>query len=265
MGALLTLGGFVFVAASSDTIGLGIMLLWVGVIVLLPSRGFVRVLGGVLLGTVLAIFAAAIGAVGNTYRPAQSRTSPANSSSYTTTVPVAPGPDDVGKDARAVATKPLTAERSPEPSSPWEYFEGRDDLTGKPTYQAFVSSTNTIRLDFPYAGEQHATLMLRRHPRHGSDVIFKIEKGQFLCHIDECSVLVRFDDRSPERFSATGPSDQSTETLFIQNYGRFVGQLQKAKEVRIAAEIYQAGQPAFEFNVAGLEIKRLTPAPSQKR
>jgi hypothetical protein len=146
-----------------------------------------------------------------------------------------------------------TSEPKLPPPSPWSYREHTDDLSGKPTYDAFVSSSNTIDLSFPYQGKQHATLRLRRHPRYGSDVILSIERGQFLCGIDECGVLVRFDDNPPEMFSAVGPADHSTESLFIRNYARFVDRLKKSKEVRLAAKLYQAGQPTFEFNVAGFE------------
>jgi len=61
-------------------------------------------------------------------------------------------------------------------------------------------STNTASFGFPYQGVQHTLLFLRGHPRHGQDVILKIEKGQFQCSsYDGCTVLVRFDDKAPVR------------------------------------------------------------------
>lgn len=114
-----------------------------------------------------------------------------------------------------------------------------------------VRSTNTVEFGFPYSGEQHATLMLRTHPRHGKDVIFSIEKGQVLCHsYEDCTILVRFDDQKAQSYSAVGAADNSTESVFIRNYSRFVSSMQKAKTVRIAVEIYQQGAPVFEFDVS---------------
>ena len=145
-----------------------------------------------------------------------------------------------------------------EPVSPWTYLDSSDDLTRKAIYSATIYSTNTINLDFPYSGEQRARLSIRKHPRFGNDVIFALEKGQLVCGVSDCTVMVSFDDNPPTAFTVAKPADHSSETLFIENYSRFIQQLQKAKEVRIAASIYQAGQRVFQFPVAGFEPKRLT-------
>ena len=128
------------------------------------------------------------------------------------------------------------------------------------SYGALVRSTNTVEFSFPYGRPQRATLTLRTHPRHGKDVIFSIERGQFLCRsYEDCTILVRFDEQNPQRYSAVGASDGSTEAIFIRNYPRFVGSMLKAKKVRIAAEIYQQGAPAFEFDVSGFDVARYRP------
>jgi hypothetical protein len=60
-----------------------------------------------------------------------------------------------------------------------------------------------------------------------------------------------FDDAKPERFSAIGPADNSSETVFLRNYDRFLGKLRKAKTVRMSLNVYQQGAPVFEFDVSG--------------
>lgn len=128
------------------------------------------------------------------------------------------------------------------------------------SYHAAVSSTNTVEFGFPYAGAQYATLNLRIDPRNGKDVIFKIERGQILCHsYKDCTVLVRFDDEKATNYSAVGAADNSTETIFIRNYGRFVEQMLKAKQVRISTNIYQQGAPVFEFDVSGFDQQKYKP------
>ena len=149
-----------------------------------------------------------------------------------------------------------------EPGAQWMYGASEDPMAKGTTYSATVQSTNTVSFDFPYSGAQHATLTLRTHPRYGKDVVLRIERGQFLCSsYDGCNVLVRFDDGQPLTFSAGGPSDNSTETLFIRDYSRFVGGMLKAERVRISAEIYQEGSPVFEFDVRGFELSRYRPTP----
>ena len=81
----------------------------------------------------------------------------------------------------------------------------------------------------------------------------QIERGQFLCRFDGCTVNVRFDSGPIQRFSAGEPSDHSTTILFVLNEGRFMSQLRKSKVVRIEAEFYQEGSQALEFDSEGFK------------
>lgn len=138
--------------------------------------------------------------------------------------------------------------------SSWQYHQWADDMGKGAVYVAWVKSSNTVNFGFPYSGVKHGDLTLRAHPRHGKDVIFKIEKGQILCHsYDNCTVLVRFDDEKAERFSASNAADHSTETIFIKNYSRFMEKMLKAKKVRVSVNIYQEASPVFEFNVSNFD------------
>ena len=96
-------------------------------------------------------------------------------------------------------------------------------------------------------------LELRIHPRYGKDVILSIEHGQFLCGIDPCNVIVRFDQGAPQTYTALRPADHSTTVLFIRNYDRFLANLRKSRQVYIEAQFYQEGPRVFEFDVAGLK------------
>jgi hypothetical protein len=127
-------------------------------------------------------------------------------------------------------------------------------MSGRTTYIAAVSSANSVNFSFPYSGDQHATLLLRKL-RGADNVILTIEKGQFLCGYGGCDVSVRFDDKTARRFTASGPADHSTTKLFINNEKAFIAEARKAKKVRIQAVIYQNGSPVFEFDIAGLKWK----------
>jgi hypothetical protein len=147
------------------------------------------------------------------------------------------------------------------PGSQWSYSHNADSMSKGTAHHAVVSSTNTVEFQFPYSGAQHATLNLRTDPRYGKDVIFSIEKGQILCHsYEDCTVLVRFDDEQASNYSAVGAADNSTETIFIRNYDRFVGKMVKAKRVRISTNIYQEGAPVFEFDVSGFDQSKYKPS-----
>ena len=163
----------------------------------------------------------------------------------------------VSPQATNVAPTPAPA---PEPGSQWRYSQDTDPMASGTTYHAQVLSENTVEFDFPYNGPQRAKLHIRTHPRHGKDVIMQIERGQILCRsYEDCTILVRFDDQKAQTYSAVGAADNSTETIFIRNYSRFMGQLLKAKTVRISVEIYQQGSPVFEFDVAGFDVDKYRP------
>jgi hypothetical protein len=54
-----------------------------------------------------------------------------------------------------------------------------------------------------------------------TSTIFFIERGQLMCgSYEDCTVLVRFDEAKPERFSAIGPADNSSDTVFIRQLSR---------------------------------------------
>lgn len=146
------------------------------------------------------------------------------------------------------------------PTGQWRYAVDEDPMSGSKLYTAVVKSTNSVSFGFPYAGEQKGTFMLRAKSGGKKDVMFYIERGQILCPAYQgCSALVRFDDDKPVRFKASGPSDHSSETIFLADYGKFLARLKKANRVRLAIEIYQNGAPAFEFDVSGFDPEQYQP------
>lgn len=165
----------------------------------------------------------------------------------------APAATPAGKVTSTTRPSEPAPELNSEPSGQqWTYDVREDKMTGGATRHAFVLSTNTVNFGSPYAGAQHGRLSLRTDPKYGRDVIFSIERGQLLCRsYENCDVLVRFDEGKPERFSAVGPADNSSETVFIRNYDRFFAKLRKAKIVRLSLNVYQEGAPVFEFDVSG--------------
>ncbi|MBP6216293.1 MAG: zinc ribbon domain-containing protein [Luteimonas sp.] len=142
--------------------------------------------------------------------------------------------------------------------SQWRYQRNEDPMTGQVTTGATVQSTNKHNFGSPYSGPQNATLALRRHPRHGNDVMISIERGQLLCRsYGDCPVRIRFDDESPMTLTGNPPADHSSEIVFIPRYNTIVAKLAKAKRVRIEANIYQEGAPVWEFDVEGFKPEKL--------
>jgi len=135
----------------------------------------------------------------------------------------------------------------------WDYRNTPDDMGRGIIKIASVRSVNEFEFDSPYEGIQRAALILRIHPKHGKDVMLSVEKGQFLCEIDSCSVDVRFDENNVMPFSVGEPSDYSTTMLFFHDYDSFMYYLRKSKKVYIEARFFMEATEVFEFNVSGLK------------
>lgn len=71
-----------------------------------------------------------------------------------------------------------------------------------------------------------------------------------------CTGTVRFDNGPAHTISFNGPADNSSDTIFIVGAKSFIAKLKKAKKVIIEKTLYEAGNPQFEFNVAGLKWDR---------
>lgn len=139
----------------------------------------------------------------------------------------------------------------------WYYLPSIDDMTGKTTYTAAIKSVNEVSFSFPYNGAQRGTLTLREHPRHGKDVIFNIDKGQIICgRVSECTVEMKFDDGAIKQYSASFPTDNSSNILFIEGYQELLTKLKQSKTVRLNVTVYQEGQHTFTFDVSGFSDEK---------
>ena len=135
----------------------------------------------------------------------------------------------------------------------WEYEEQSEKMGRGTVKQATVRSLNEVEFDFPYRGQQRATLQLYIHPKYGKNLTIAVEKGQFLCGFCNCQASVRFDNGKAQNFSAVEPADHSTTMLFILGYDRFLASARKAKKVYIEALFFQQGTRVFEFDISGLK------------
>jgi hypothetical protein len=132
----------------------------------------------------------------------------------------------------------------------WRYESSVDKMTGKKSESAMVISDNSLSLQMPYAGNNHGTLIVRRHPTYGLDVIVTVDKGQILCRsYDGCKISLKFDEGKPQRFAASPAADHSSEVVFIDDKKRFITSAKKAKQILVQFPMYQAGEPVLEFSV----------------
>jgi hypothetical protein len=131
----------------------------------------------------------------------------------------------------------------------WVHTREIDPISKKTIHTATITSTFPLEFGFPYQGKQHAQLSIRRHPRYGLDVILQLEKGQFLAGVTGTTVNARFDENLVTKFSAVGPEDHDSKTLFLNNEAKFLTLLGKSKVVVLSTTVYQEGEQTMMFEV----------------
>lgn len=156
-------------------------------------------------------------------------------------------------DATAAAGTP--SDSAPHVASAWQYDKDTDQMTGKTITYAGIDDENSLHFKFPYSGPNFPSLLLRKHPQFGTNVILRVQKGQFLCHVRTCSVKVKFDDRPPVSFSADQPADHSTTELFLSPAAKFIAAAKTSKLISIQATFYRNGNPVMTFKSEGLDWK----------
>lgn len=155
---------------------------------------------------------------------------------------------------QATANAEEQVKKTAQPEGNWSYDFSKDEITQKDSWMAFTTSVNSLFLRPPYGGEQKAGLALRQSPRHGKDVIVRIQRGQIICDsYYGCPVLVRFDDQPPEKYHARTAADHSSEVLFLNHYDRFLKKTLRAKKAFVEITVYQNGNIILEFDVANLK------------
>jgi hypothetical protein len=160
----------------------------------------------------------------------------------------------VGDNPTAAAAASAAPPAAPEaPTSDWRVVERTDAMTDATIKTACTTSSNQVHLDAPY-GSRSAQLCIRQHPEFGRDVYLSLNgSGQILCHsYSDCTIPVRFDDGAVQRFTGNEPSDNSSETVFFANDGRFITAARSASRIRVQLEFYQNGSQTFDFPAKGL-------------
>lgn len=161
--------------------------------------------------------------------------------------PTIRSPAEVAAEAESRAAEALLRAHG------WQTETGTDKMSNKSYVTRSALSINSFNLSFPYHGQQHARLVVRKHPRWGLDVFVAIERGQLICDFDECAINVRFDDGPIKTFRVNKPSDHSSEIFFVANASSFVTQLTKAKKTFVELTFFQNNSHTAEFLTEGFK------------
>jgi hypothetical protein len=132
----------------------------------------------------------------------------------------------------------------------WKYQTFEDKMTSKERNLAYLTSDNSLDLEFPYKADYNYGRLVVRGSAVRPEVYVSITKGQILCpgYGDGCTISARFDQAPPIRFRAVGPDDYSSTAFFIRDAKRFVSLASKAKKILVQFRMYNAGTQTLEFS-----------------
>lgn len=135
----------------------------------------------------------------------------------------------------------------------WEYETQTDKMTSNKDEYCSLRSNESLNLGAPYDGINYGTLTVRR--KSGDvDIIISIQQGQISGGYENEYFKARFDDGKQMTFSYLNPSDNSTETIFVENTSKFLKKLKASKKTLIQIPLYQNGSQILEFNTEGLKF-----------
>jgi hypothetical protein len=141
-------------------------------------------------------------------------------------------------------------------ASGWSYDTSADEMTGASNRYACTKSTNELQFSFPYSGGATGRLCFRRKGK-SLNAFVQMSSGQFNCGIESCGLKLKFDNGPIQSFSGDESSTHETGFLFIEPEQKLLSATLKAKQLKLQAEFFQEGRKVLNFDVAGLDAKRL--------
>ncbi|MCW3125507.1 MAG: hypothetical protein JWO03_1165 [Bacteroidetes bacterium] len=143
-----------------------------------------------------------------------------------------------------------SAEDVKKPAENWSYESDTDKMTSKVVYYGSTDAKEPVKLKFPYEGSEASLVIARKNNQ--SLAYFKVTKGQILAAnpVNGGEIKVRFDSDQPETYQVSGPSDMSSETVFINSADRFITRLKKSKTLLVEVEFFDNGTRQVEFNTS---------------
>jgi len=163
-------------------------------------------------------------------------------------VPPAPVPPIVPAAVVAENPEPEPIAEPPEPPR-WTHHATADKMTDERIDISSLKSLNTVNLQFPYEGEQRATIFLRTKAGK-QEVGFRIEKGQMFptdLAIGQARANIRVDG-VPLVSKIAGTTGYNTELCFLL-HEQLPDLLRTGSELRIEVELYNETNKVFVFDL----------------
>ncbi|MCG6540166.1 zinc ribbon domain-containing protein [Pseudomonas sp. KSR10] len=134
--------------------------------------------------------------------------------------------------------------------SPWTLHEYTEAMTDKKAKVLRIRSKNTTNFEFPYnvSGGSGLTLSFRR-VEGALDAYLQIDKGQMLCHRNDCRFSLRVGDGKVQQWTGLPSSTHDSDIMFVRDAAQLEAIVKKGGAIRVGIDFYRAGTRAFEFDL----------------
>ncbi|KOR02491.1 hypothetical protein ABW48_05985 [Pluralibacter gergoviae] len=89
----------------------------------------------------------------------------------------------------------------------------------------------------------------------GNELVLSIEKGQIVCDVSACDVLLRRNEEKPFRVTMEHPKDNSQNVLIGRLSAKEFGDLKSADKITTEITIFQNGESILEFDTKNNPFK----------
>lgn len=151
--------------------------------------------------------------------------------------------------AETVAKVPKT-EAEIVPKSQWRQRSYVDQMTDQSVYVVSLRSKNSVDFRFPYKmpGGSHLHLNFRENAGN-IDAYLRIDKGQMLCGVSDCTFSLRVGDGVVQTWTGLRSSTHDNDMMFVRDARQLEEIVKRSDKIRIGIEFYQSGTNAFDFEV----------------
>jgi hypothetical protein len=135
----------------------------------------------------------------------------------------------------------------------WVYRSDTDKAKGTVTQYAEIDSTTALTggLGSPVV----LSIRVRRDmSKKTDDVLLVIRNAQMDCTPVNCSAMVQFGDRKPQKFALSKPRQSKQTFLLVKKPGPFLASMANAKKAMIQVGVVQRGPKDFDFDLPPLTL-----------
>lgn len=136
----------------------------------------------------------------------------------------------------------------------WTYNESVDEMRGTTTHTAITTSRNNVHLSAPYTGGTDLSIIIRNSNELGNELLFVTNNGQLWCEYRNCSIAVKFDDKSVEEHAVSRAVGGSSDVMFLEDAENdFINKLKSSKQTMIEIGFFNNGNQQFTLDTENLD------------